>query len=300
LRRSPKICEIFGLNHDHPQMPELTSRQLELFSGQGFLRLEAFLPAEVIERLIADIEDGIARGARASFAEGKIQQTFDGEPFERRLASIERERAGNTGAGRHVLGKNLKTAGMFALMTYPPLLDLVESLIGPEILSHPQFNTQAKMPNEENSKIPWHQDLAFLDPDAEETLMVNFWIPLVDATLENGCLEVIPGSHRTGLKPHGKVSDVGTEGIADRDLPSHDIAACPVNRGGAVMFTHKLVHRSRPNLTDKIRWSVDIRFSDPREPTGRDNVPGFLARSVDRPAEVAKSHLDWLALTEGL
>lgn len=154
-------------------MSALSNNQLECFAEQGYLLLEELVPDDILDSLIADILDGIARGVSASFEEHKIQQCFDGQPFERRLASIERENSGNTGCGRYVLGKNLKTAGMFALMTHPALLDGVESLIGPEILSHPQFNCQAKLPNEAVSKIPWHQDLAFLDPDAEETFMVN-------------------------------------------------------------------------------------------------------------------------------
>ena len=129
-------------------MFELTSRKLALFQEQGFLLLEAFLPDDLLASVITDIQEGIARGALASFEEGKITQAVEGESFERRLALIEQENGGNSRAGRYVLGKNLKTAGMFGLMTYPPLLDTVESLIGPEILSHPQFNTQAKMSND--------------------------------------------------------------------------------------------------------------------------------------------------------
>jgi hypothetical protein len=47
-----------------------------------------------------------------------------------------------------------------------------------------------------------------------------------------------------------------------------------------------------------VRWSLDIRYSDPAQPTGRDEVAGFLARSRQHPEAVAKSHLDWLAALE--
>ena len=133
-------------------MPSRNATQLAGFAEQGYLLLEDLLPDEAFGPLIADIEEGIERGARESLEEGRIRQTFDGESFIRRFASIEKEVGGGSKAGRHVLGKNLKTAGMFGLMTHPVLLDLVESMIGPEILSHPQFNCQAKMPGEEISK----------------------------------------------------------------------------------------------------------------------------------------------------
>jgi len=280
------------------RVPSLNATQLDVFAQQGYLLLEELLPEDAIEPLIAEIEAGIERGARESLEGGKIQQTFDGETLGRRYALIEIESGGASKAGRHVLGKNLKTAGTFGLMSHPALLDLVESVIGSEILSHPQFNVQAKMPGEKNSKVPWHQDKGYLDSEAEETPMVNFWIPLVDTTKENGCLEVIPGSHKRGLKPHGGPGQVGKPAIADENLPPGPIVACPISRGGAIAFHPKLVHRSRPNRSQEIRWSFDIRYSDAELPSGRDDVPGFLVRSTKRRAEVARSHLDWLKLME--
>jgi hypothetical protein len=53
-----------------------------------------------------------------------------------------------------------------------------------------------------------------------------------------------------------------------------------------------------PNFSDHIRWSLDIRYSDPRLPTGRDSIPGFIARSIESPESIAKSHHDWLKLFE--
>ena len=73
---------------------------------------------------------------------------------------------------------------------------MVEALIGGEIYAHPQYNYRAKRPNQEVTMIPWHQDLAYLYPEeAGDTLVVNAWIPLVDATAENGCRQVIPCRH---------------------------------------------------------------------------------------------------------
>ncbi len=187
---------------------------------------------------------------------------------------------------------------MFSVITHPAILDTVESVIGPEIMFHPQFNCQAKMPRETRSKIPWHQDLGFLRPEAEQTLMANFWIPLVDVTVENGCLEVIAGSHRSGLKPHGPLPDYPSpeHGILMEHLPPGDRLACPIRKGGAVLFQHKTLHRSFPNRTDRIRWSIDIRYSDPARPSGRDEIPGLLVCSRACPEAVLRGHLDWQKL----
>ena len=281
-------------------MAGLSADQLSAYLDDGFLLLEDVLSPADLQPLIDDINAGIDRKAREVFADERLSDPFERVPFDRRLTRICDVMDDPSEIEKAVTGKRLKTAGMFSLITCPAILDIVESVIGPEILAHPQFNCQAKMPNEARSQIPWHQDLGFLHPEAEATFMVNFWIPLVDVTVENGCLEVIPGSHRAGLMPHGELTDYPNEGILAGWVPDGQPVACPVRKGGLVVFQHKTAHRSFPNRTDRIRWSLDVRYSDPSKPTGRDEVPGFLARSRAHPERVAKTHLDWLKLMQGL
>ena len=281
-------------------MAGLSADQLSAYLDDGVLLLEDVLSPADLQPLIDDITAEIDRKAREAFADERLSDPFAGVPFDRRLACISDAMDDPSAIEKAVTGKRLKTAGMFSLITHPAILDIVESVIGPEILAHPQFNCQAKMPNEARSQIPWHQDLGFLHPEAEATFMVNFWIPLVDVTVENGCLEVIPGSHRAGLMPQGELTDYPNEGILAGWVPDGQPVACPVRKGGLVVFQHKTAHRSFPNRTDRIRWSLDVRYSDPSKPTGRDEVPGFVVRSRMHPKRVAKTHLDWLKLMQGL
>lgn len=281
-------------------MAGLSENQRSTYLNDGYLLLEDVLAPEDLQPLIDDIDAGIDRKAREAVARGHLRDPFEDAPFDRRLACIRDAMDDPSEIEREVTGKRLKTAGMFSMITHPAILDVVESVIGPEILAHPQFNCQAKMPNEIRSQIPWHQDLGFLHPAAEATFMVNFWIPLVDVSVDNGCLEVIPGSHRAGLMPHGKVSGYPNEGIQDGYVPEGRAVACPVRKGGVVVFQHKTAHRSFPNRTDRIRWSVDVRYSDPSKPTGRDEVPGFVARSQAHPGRVARTHVDWQKRLRGV
>ena len=184
---------------------------------------------------------------------------------------------------------------MHALMTTPAILDVVTSVIGDEILVHPQFNMRGMLP--ETQGVIWHQDLAFLETEAEPTPFCNFWIPLspirtigsreVGAT--NGALMVVPRSHTLGALPHYQQGPP----IAPYAQVALDLNACqneticaasdaraqkmvkllaslaeqkhvvvdelPV--GGAVLFTHKTLHASLPNLSNAARWSLDIRYS---------------------------------------
>lgn len=277
-------------------MPGLNQEQIAFFKEQGYLLLPECLDPAVFQPLIREFETIIDERAKAAQAAGRLLHLYQDAPFDRRLAllhgAMTPEDFGDL--WRAVHGKNQKTAGMFAIITHPVLLDIVESLIGPEILAHPQFNSRAKLPHHQVTVVPWHQDLGYLHAEAEQTFMVNFWIPLVDAPLETGPLQVIPGSHRWGLIPHSHVD--GYLGIPESHLPPHTKVDCPLPVGGVLLIQHKTVHRSTPNVSDRVRWSLDLRYSDPAQPTGRAEVPGFIVRSRKDPASVAKSHHDWVAL----
>ena len=288
-------------------MGGLNSEQIAFYKHEGYLLVEDVIPVEDLQPLISELNETVDQNAREAQAEGQLSELFEDEPFERRLARVVESVADPSDTsftdtffeGLH--GK-LKTEGMFAVQTHPAILDIVESLIGPEILAHPQFNIRPKLPNQDTSVVPWHQDLGYLQPDASETFMVNFWIPLVDATMENGCMEVIAGSHKAPLINHvlGLGPGRNFKGIVDEALPDGEQVQCPVPLGGVLLIQHKTIHRSVPNHSDHIRWSMDIRYSDPRMPTGRDGVPGFIARSEANPASVANTLADWLRLFESV
>lgn len=288
-------------------MDGLNSEQIAFYKHEGYLLVEDVIPVGDLQLLISELNETVDQNAREAQAEGQLSELFEDEPFERRLARMVESVADPSDTsftdtffeGLH--GK-LKTEGMFAVQTHPAILDIVESLIGPEILAHPQFNIRPKLPNQDTSVVPWHQDLGYLQPDASETFMVNFWIPLVDATVENGCMEVIAGSHKAPLINHvlGLGPGRNFKGIVDEALPDGEQVQCPVPLGGVLLIQHKTIHRSVPNYSDHIRWSMDIRYSDPRMPTGRDGVPGFIARSKAQPASVANNLEDWLRLFESV
>lgn len=278
-------------------MAGLDAQQLSFYKDQGYLIVEDAFPRGGLDPVINDLSQEIDLAAQEAHSEGRLRERFEQEPFERRLLRISEAVKDPTDILRRVKGKR-KTQGTFDLITHPAILDIVESVIGSEILAHPQFNLRAKLPGEDETVVPWHQDLAYLRSDAEETFMVNFWIPLVDTTLENGGMEVIPGSHKVGLIEHEH--DMGPagnfSGIPDERLPEGAPVACPIRKGGLLIIQHRTAHRSVPNRSDHIRWSLDLRYSDPSFPTGRDGTPGFIARSRKHPEAVAKNHLDWLKL----
>jgi ectoine hydroxylase-related dioxygenase (phytanoyl-CoA dioxygenase family) len=57
-------------------------------------------------------------------------------------------------------------------------------------IGHPVWNLRVKPPYNEQASVPWHQDNAYFDPTALYTHILGSWIPLIDATKENGCMQV--------------------------------------------------------------------------------------------------------------
>ncbi|MBM3263173.1 MAG: phytanoyl-CoA dioxygenase family protein [candidate division Zixibacteria bacterium] len=269
----------------------LTDTQKRFYLEEGYLSVERLFDPARLDPLIEDLNAVVDEWTHTYRAQGRLRDVWTDEPFERRLHAIYRAMDGQCAELLTAVGGKRKTDAMFSVLTLSEILDLVESVIGPEILVHPQFNSRAKLPDG-TSVVHWHQDIGFLDPDVDDTFMVNFWVPLVDADERNGCLEVIPKSHRLGRLPFGE----SPEDIIAEHLPKNPSVSCPIPKGGALMIQHRTVHRSGPNFSDGIRWSLDIRYSDWRKPTGRASVPGFIGRSRLHPERVTHSLSQWLAL----
>ena len=295
-------------NAEAPQQNRLTPQQKQQFHDDGFLFVRNLLPNKALQPLINELAQRVDDSTQAAVEQGILNpaDTYDGEPFETRLALVSNACSDpNWIWSNYFRDQKIRTAGMFTLRTASTLLDVVASLIGEEVLAHPQFNYRAKLPNQEITVIPWHQDLAYLIPEeAGETLVVNVWLPLVRATEENGCMQVIRGSHQFNLIAHNYQDQTpghtGGKGISDMELPPGDIVTAELDVGDVLLTSERVVHRGLPNRADTVRWSVDTRYCQIGLPTGRALVPGFIARSRTNPENVAKSHHDWNRLFASL
>ena len=192
---------------------------------------------------------------------------------------------------------------VFGLLANEKLLDAVETFIGPEILVHPVQHARMKPPqhlvpeelyfNTMISRTVWHQDQSVVHEAGDETDILTVWIPLTEATLETGCLLVVPGSHRGELILHC-LDTPKTKGlhIPEERVPA---GAVPLEMDpGDVLFMHRrTVHSSLPNLSDELRWSFDLRYSPVGAPTGRDWAPSFVARSQADPDSVVDDAAIW-------
>jgi Phytanoyl-CoA dioxygenase (PhyH) len=113
------------------------------------------------------------------------------------------------------------------------------------------------------SFTPWHQDFAFNLEDRSRT--VNFWIPLADATRENGCMRFIPGSHLEPTLPH---VTQGSDALHAVGAPEERMVVRPVPAGGFTVHTQRTLHSSGPNATDTDRLAWVVKYQPDERSTG--------------------------------
>ena len=274
----------------------LSAFQLEQYHSQGYIVLDPFLTDEEMAPAREAMRHKVDIIAADLFDNGLITDKLEDLPFKYRLARLF-QGLSDADFLRFGRGWRDRFPGYFELMATPKILDAVESLIGPELFSNPVYNVRPKVPGVAAGAVPWHQDKSYW-PDANANPVITVWIPLVDATLENGCLHLIPRTHRKRAVKHGAETYSGTGFL---ELPPEyiekrkkEIIALPMKAGSAVLFNDRLIHSSTPNNSDHVRWSVDLRY----QPTDQDPMPqegiGFLARSHEHPERVATLE-DWLA-----
>lgn len=198
---------------------------------------------------------------------------------------------------------------VFNLIRSSRLLDAVEDFIGPEIYSNPMQRVRIKPPqrslpqwngNAMAAATPWHQDLGAVLPEADHSDMLTVWIPMTEATPENGCLLVIPGSHKGGLRPHSTSSPGSKQmvalHVADEFIDRDQAVPVSVSPGDVIFLHRNTFHASLPNLSDGTRWSFDLRYNPIGQPTGRPGFPGFIARSRRHPELELTDSDAWLQL----
>ena len=286
---------------------------LDLFEAQGYVVVEGVLdPVEDLDPVVAEYETLLDELAARWHAEGKLPSTFADLPFPRRFARVLQEATDVNVMSHFDISLPFKGVteetpihlgpAVFGLLRNERLLDAVEQLVGPEIYSNPIQHTRIKPPERDVpehlrassllAKTDWHQDQGVHLPEADQTEMLTVWLPVTDATEENGCLCVIPGSHREGLTTH-----CITRG---NSIPAELLGGQPVNvpikRGGALFMDRRTKHASLRNMSDGIRWSFDLRYHPVGQPTGRPAFPGFVARSRKEPSSAVTDPSDWAAL----
>ncbi len=218
-----------------------------------------------------------------------------------------------------------QTPMLFDFISHPCVLDVVEALIGPEVTASPIYHINFKLadkhldlvkrvvsetgrnrprlnegatnnPDDDPAlerfyafqvgKTDWHMDAISRLYDSHESNIANAWIPVTEANEKNGCLTVIPGSHREGVR-----------GAPFPDEELERAVSLPASPGDIVVLHNKVLHSSTANSSEEdFRWAFNFRYLPTGEPSGRPFLPGFIARSRSAPETELKNPYLWSAM----
>lgn len=212
----------------------VSAAQAEQWDADGYFLLEGALAPELVEAVRAEID-----------------------PSEERTTAWLRRQGGSVSisdADAITFTTHLVTRSplLRRLVSSPPLTDLCADLVGPDVRLY--WDQAVYKKPEAAREFPWHQDNGYTYIEPQQYL--TCWIPLVDATVANGCPWVLPGLHRLGTLAHWTTA-VGFQCVDDAE------AAVPVEAraGDILVFSSLTPHRTGPNLTDAVRKAYIVQYA---------------------------------------
>ena len=144
---------------------------------------------------------------------------------------------------------------MKALSEHRELLDLVSRVLG---AAPALFQDMALLkPPRIGREKPWHQDHAYFDLPLD-TPVVGVWIALDRATTDNGCMTIIPGSHRRGPVVHFQRRDWQ---ICDTHVDNRGALAVPLEPGGCLLFSSLMHHGTPTNTAAQRRRALQFHYA---------------------------------------
>jgi hypothetical protein len=231
-------------------MSFLTIEQIAFYHEHGFLAIDRIMGSPDVERL-RDIYDRLFR-ERVGREEGNQFDLAgpDDEDAEAKLPQI--------------LGPSNYAPEMREAECYRNAEQIVRELLGPRGIlggDHAIFK-----PAQTGAETPWHQDEAYWDPAFDYNSM-SIWIPLQEATIENGCMWFVPGSHKHEVLTHRPINDdPRIHGLEVLEADVMQAIACPLPAGGATIHHNRTLHYTGPNVSNGHRRALIIGAGLPSTP----------------------------------
>ena len=155
--------------------------------------------------------------------------------------------------------RHLDNRLVYDLITAPPLLDPIRSLIGEDIVVWASYFFNKEPGGKE---IPWHQDANFWP--IEPPLNISIWMAIDEVNTANSCVQIIPGSHRQVLPhiPSREGMAFGEE--ADPRVFDDGIAVdMELQPGEFFIFNERMLHHSNANSSTHRRLGLSARYTVP-------------------------------------
>lgn len=236
------------MNPNPPFHVDITPDQIEFFRSNGFLSIERITTDEEVAWLteiydqLFDDRAGEEKGFYYDLAAPRSHEGRDVLP--------------------QVLGPDLQVPELRECQYFQNALKLGTELLGVDeeisLGGHMIFK-----PAKYGAETPWHQDEAYWNPNVYLNSL-SVWLTLDPATLDSGCMQFIPGSHKGDVRWHRHIEDNPLiHGLVTDDVDPSRAVACPLSPGGATFHHSRTLHYTAPNTTDKPRRAYILVCSGP-------------------------------------
>ena len=163
----------------------------------------------------------------------------------------------------------------------PAILDVVEDIIGPDIVCW-ATHFFCKMPGDDKG-VSWHQDCSYWPLTPSKTVTV--WLAIDDADRDNGCMQVIPGTHLNGHLPFRESAEE-EHNVLTQTIERATRFGRPVDvelkAGEFSLHSDLLIHGSLPNQSKRRRTGLTLRYCPPDVRASWDwNRYSIICRGVD-------------------
>uniref|UniRef100_A0A3B3YEY3 Uncharacterized protein n=1 Tax=Poecilia mexicana TaxID=48701 RepID=A0A3B3YEY3_9TELE len=158
---------------------------------------------------------------------------------------------------------HLQYPWVMSLTKHPRILRVIQAILGPDVILLDsrficKYPTIKPLPY-----VAWHQDMRYWGIAGGPVLSV--WLALDDSQKENGVLQVIPGSHCSGMLPHRQATRPGNLLSVNQEIPEElvqvdEAVLCPLKAGQMSIHDGLLVHASDANTSQRRRCGFVIRY----------------------------------------
>tara|TARA_R110002111_G_scaffold253711_1_gene319021 strand:- start:200 stop:1063 length:864 start_codon:yes stop_codon:yes gene_type:complete len=236
--------EGFGVDH----FEDIGPAEIEHFNEQGYLIIRKAFDPDEISAALEGLQD-LIMGKNPEF-KGIVFEAAARDKLST-LSLSERQ-----DAVRKLMSFVEYDSRLKAISHHPKLLNAVSQLNGNKTPALFQDMALTKPPRLGREK-PWHQDNAYFNY-AQGTPVVGVWIALDEATVENGCMQFMPGQHKEGPRIHFQRRDWQ---ICDTEMLGQRSVSAPLKPGGLLLFSGLLPHGTPHNSSGKRRRALQYHYA---------------------------------------
>ena len=243
---APELYAPIGVAEPIHTLDAFDAATLERYNRDGYIAVEDAFTAQEVRDAMAGLND-LVMGRREGFTgiqyESQARELLPTLPLEKRLDAV-----------RKFMWFTPHEPRLDAMAQHPGLKRVLELILGePPVM----FQDMALVkPPKIGREKPWHQDQAYFDYPLG-TRIVGVWIALDEATVENGCMRLLPGLHREGPKLHFQRRDWQ---ICDAEMMGLHPIAAPLRPGGLLLFDGLLPHGTPTNFSPLRRRAVQFHY----------------------------------------